>query len=89
MFLGASGTKRCPVAALISYLVVRASVKGQLFAKVDSKPLWRTVFVGRLQKGLQVEGLEKNWYSCVATSAAAAGVPDHLIKILGRWQSEA
>ncbi len=24
-----------------------------------------------------------------ATSAAARGVPDHLIKMLGRWQSEA
>ena len=64
MFLGASGTERCPVAALLSCLVVRASVKGQLFAKVDSKPLWRSIFVGRLQRGLQAEGLEKNWYSC-------------------------
>lgn len=77
--LGASGTKVCPVVGLLSYLVVRPSVEGQLFVEVDGKPLWRSVFVGRLQRGLQVVGLEMNQYSGhslrigVATSTAAAG----------------
>ena len=49
----------------------------------------------RLRRGLQAAGLEMSRFSGhslrigAATSAAAAGVPDHLIKMLGRWQSEA
>ena len=48
-----------------------------------------------LKQGLRSAGLDMNHFSGhslrigAATSAAAAGVPDHLIKILGRWQSEA
>ena len=49
----------------------------------------------RLRKGLQSAGLDMSQFSghslCIgaATSAVAAGVPDHLIKTLGRWCSEA
>ena len=61
----------------------------------DGRPLTRSAFVTRLRRGLQTAGLEMSRFSGhslhigVATSAAAAGVPDHLIKMLGRWQSEA
>ena len=49
----------------------------------------------RLRRGLQTAGSEMSRFSGhslrigAATSAAAPGVPDHLIKILDRWQIEA
>ena len=95
IFLGASGTAVCPVSALMRYLAVRPPGDGQLLVWEDSRPLTKTTFVTRLRRGLQSAGLDMNQFSGhslrigAATSAAAAGVPDHLIKTLGRWRSEA
>ncbi|XP_011407305.1 PREDICTED: uncharacterized protein LOC105314691 [Amphimedon queenslandica] len=95
IFLGVSGSGVCPVSALLSYLAIRPLGNGHLFIWEDGRPLTRTAFVTRLRRGLQSAGFDMSRYSGhslrigAATSAAAAGVPDHLIKILGRWQSEA
>ena len=95
IFLGVSGTAVCPVSALLRYLAVRPLGEGHLFVWEDGRPLTRSAFVTRLRRGLQAAGLEMSRFSGhslrigAATSAAAAGVPDHLIKMLGRWQSEA
>lgn len=95
IFLGSSGTEVCAVAALLSYMSVRPPARGHLFVWEDGRPLSRPVFVTRLRRGLELAGLEVGRYSGhslrigAATSAAAAGVPDHLIKMLGRWQSDA
>ena len=95
IFLGASGTAVCPVSALMRYLAVRPPGDGQLLIWEDSRPLIRTTFVTRLRRGLQSAGLDMNQFSGhslwieAATSAAAAGVHDHLIKTFGRWRSEA
>lgn len=95
IFLGVSGSRVCPVAALLTYLAVRPLGDGHLFVWEDGRPLTRTAFVTRLRRGLQSAGLDVGRYSGhslrigASTTAAAAGVPDHLIKILGRWQSEA
>ena len=95
IFLGVSGTVVCPVTALLRYLAVRPIGEGHLFLWEDGRPFTRSAFVTCLRKGLQTAGLEMSWFSGhslrigAATSAAAAGVPDHLIKMLGRWQSEA
>ena len=77
------------------YLAVRPPGDGQLLVWEDSRPLTRTTFVTRLRRGLQSAGLDMNQFFGhslrigAATSAAVAGVPDHLIKTLGRWRSEA
>ena len=85
----------CPVSALLAYLAVRLSRGQHLFVWEDGKPLSRSEFGHLLKKTLEAAGLETSRYSGhslrigAATSAAAAGVPDHLIKVLGRWRSEA
>ena len=95
IYLGVSGTAVCPVAALMRYLAVRPPGDGQLFVWENSRPLTRTTFVTHLRRRLQSAGLDMSQFSGhslrigAATSAAAAGVPDHLIKTLGRWRSEA
>ena len=74
-----------------------APVKGTAFICVGG---WQTLVPVRVwtpaQEGTQgAAGLETSRYSGhslhigAATSVAAAGVPDHLIKVLGCWRSEA
>ena len=90
IFLGRSGTNVCPVSALLAYLAVRPSRGQHLFVWEDGKPLSRSEFGYLLKKALEAAGLETSQYSGhslrigAATSAAVAGVPDHLIKVLGR-----
>ena len=75
--------------------MVRPPGDGQLFVWENSRPLTRTTFMTCLRRGLQSAGLNISQFSGhslhigAATSAAAAGVPDHLIETLGRWRSEA
>ena len=95
IFLGVSGTEVCPVAALLQYLAVRPLGDGHLFVWEDGRPLSKSTFVNHLRRGLQSAGFDMTRFSGhslrigAATSAAAAGIPDHLIKTLGRWRSEA
>ena len=94
-FLGHSGTNVCPVSALIAHLAVRLSRGQHLFVWEDGKHLSRSEFGHLLKWALEAAGLETSRYCGhslhigAATSAAAAGVPDHLIKVLGRWHLEA
>ena len=74
----------------------RAPVKGTAFIYVGG---WQTLVLVRVRTPAQ-EGTQGCWledqpilwpqppYWC-SNSAAAACVPDHLIKVLGRWCSEA
>ena len=95
IYLGVPGTAVCPVTALMRYLAVRPSGDGQLFMWENSQRLTRTTFVTHLRRGLQSAGSDMSQFSGhslrigAATSVAAAGVPDHPIKTLGRWRSEA
>ena len=58
-------------------------------------PLSRDLLVRRVRCALNAAGIDQSRYSGhsfwigAATSAAAAGVPAHIIKMLGRWSSEA
>ena len=94
IFMGVSGTGVCPVSALLWYLAVRPLGDGHLFVWKDGRPLTRSAFVTTLKQGLRSAGLDMNHFlghslRIGAATSAAAGVPDHLIKILGRCQSEA
>ena len=96
IFLGRTNQAICPVAAILSFLTVRpAGMGGPLFCFQDGSVLSRERLVGEVRAALQRQGLDASRYSGhsfrigAATTAAAAGVPDHTIKILGRWESAA
>ena len=61
----------------------------------DGRPLTKSLFVGRVRKALTLAGIDQGNYAGhsfrigAATAAAAAGVPAHTIKIMGRWSSDA
>jgi hypothetical protein len=93
-----TGNTLCPVETMLRYLALRAatviSVGEPLFLTPDRAPLTRGVFIEALRSLLQRLGLESAHYAGhsfrkgAATSAADAGIPDHLIKTMGRWSSD-
>ena len=97
VFLGKTDAPLCPVAAMLNYLAVRPAVAGPLFIHADGSPLLKSQFVAGVRRALAAANLDPrpSKYSGhsfrigAATSAAAAGIPDHLIKTLGRWESSA
>lgn len=95
IFLGRTSATICPVSAILNFLAVRPSGVGPLFVHQDGTPLLRAQFVAKLKDALSAAGVDNRYYSGhsfrigAATTAAAAGVPDHIIKMLGRWESSA
>lgn len=93
--LGATGKDLCPVRALIDYLKVRGKRPGSLFVQSDGTPLTKAVFVRWVQQTLRKVGLDEREYAGhsfrvgAATTAAAVGIQDSLIKAMGRWESSA
>ncbi|CAB3988529.1 Retrovirus-related Pol poly from transposon 412 [Paramuricea clavata] len=93
VLIGPSGHQICPVAALSRYLAIRGSFPGPLFLCVTGAPLSPSLVNAWLRFILKAAGVPGNYSSDsfrigAATSAALAGVPDHVIKILGRWSSD-
>ena len=95
VYLGAPGAELCPVAAILSYMVIRGSLPGPFFMFEDKRPLTRDRFVGEMRKALEQAGVTAKQYSGhsfrigAATTAASCGLQDSLIKTLGRWESAA
>ena len=95
IFLGKTDSDLCPVAALLSYLAKRGLAPGPLFRFDDGRPLTRLALVSEVRAALTVAGIDPAPYSGhsfrigAATSAAAAGIEDAVIKTLGRWRSDA
>ena len=95
IYLGKTETDICPVAAILNYLAVRPQGEGPLFVHRDGSPLLKQQFITGVRQALSAAGLDPSLYSGhsfrigAATTAAAAGIPDHLIKTLGRWESSA
>ena len=65
-----------------------------LFIDDEGDPLSRNFFISHMKETLLRIGLDDNRYSGhsfrigAATTAAAAGIPDHMIQSLGRWSSD-
>ena len=84
-----------PVAAILNYMAVHPRVDGFLLVHDDGSPLTRDQFVRLVKKALCSANIDDTGYSGhsfrigAATVAAAAGVPAHFIKMLGRWESSA
>ena len=95
IYFGRTDTLICPVAALLSYLVVRGSGEGPLFMLQGGQHLSRSLLVCHMRKALSAAGLNPENYAGhsfrigAATTAAACGVPVEVIKTLGQWRSEA
>ena len=95
IFLGKTSSVVCPVTALLHFLSIRPTCNGPLFVWRDGSSLSQHRFVQEVRVILQAAGLDPLRYAGhsfrirAATSAARAGIPAHLIKMLGRWESEA
>ena len=81
--------------AMLAYITVHRVEVGPLFRYEDKTPLMREALVWEVRSALQQGGVVLTPYSghsfrsSAASTAAAAGIQDSLIKILGRWQSSA
>ena len=95
LYIGATNTELCPVAAVIHYMLARGNKEGPLFLWQNGHFLTRERFVQAVREALTVAGLEASDYAGhsfrigVATTAAQCGLPESTIKMLGRWQSSA
>ena len=95
VFIGATGSSLCPVAAVLAYMSMRGPGPGPLFRLQNGSPLTRTRLVSEVRNALSAAGVDCRAYSGhsfrsgAATTAAKEGVEDSTIKMLGRWKSEA
>ena len=93
IFLEITGQNLCPVTAILGYLAIHPQGEGPLLVWGDHTPLRQDRFVQETRAILREAGFDPSQYSGhsfrigAATSAATRGVPDHLIKTLGRWHT--
>ena len=92
--LARSDSPICPVSALLAYLHLRGPSQGPLFVFHDGSFLTRERFSRLVCRSVQLAGWSgkittHSFRVGAATSAAAIGVPDYLIRALGRWNSDA
>lgn len=86
----------CPMRALVQFLHLRGSARGPLFLLSDGTPLssqWLASSITSIfsSSRSRVPGCSPghSFHIGAAISVAYCGVPDHLIKTLGRWSSDA
>ena len=90
IYLGRGVDSVCPIVALGNYLSRRGSTPGPLFLFSNGHPLTQQQLSSSVQAILHAAGYSGHSFRIgAATTAAARGVPDHLIKTLGRWSSDA
>ena len=81
------------MAAPLNYLRARGTEPGPLFCFKDGHPLTRARFATEVRAVLSKVGVEQLKYCThsfrigAATTAAAKGIEDSVIKTLGRWES--
>ena len=94
IYLGRGRTSICPIASVMAYLHHRGPAPGPLFLQENGQPLTRTQLSNFLQSTLSAVGITGTYSGHsfrigAATTAAQLGLPDHLIKTMGRWSSDA
>ena len=87
----------CPVACMLSYIhscrKIPLQSESPLFVDNFNQPFSRQQFIMYLREILRRLGYKENDYCShpfrigAASTAAAAGIEDYLIKVLGRWNS--
>lgn len=94
LFVGRTYHLICPVSAILSFLARRQQGQGPLFIHEDGSPLTKNQLVRQVRLALRHKGIEVSRYSghsfrIGAATAAAVGIPESTIKMLGRWESTA
>lgn len=85
----------CPVQALWEYCMIRGSKIGPLFCFLDGTPIPRSFFSKHLQVALSWANCDTHRYKGhsfrigAASCAAAMGISDDQIQVMGRWKSNA
>ena len=93
IFLACTNDKLCPVAAMLSWLVLRDKEDGPLFQFQLGAPFTRSFFVSCLKGALTSANIDLSGFSGysfrigAATTAVKVGLPDSTIKQLGWWKS--
>lgn len=92
--IGRGSSELCAISAMSTYLHHRGSQSGPLFAYVSGQPLSRinvTTWLRNIFKAAKIPGnfSSHSFRIGAATVAARNGVPDHQIKAIGRWNSQA
>lgn len=94
LFVGRTRNSLCPVVAMLRYLAVRGIDDGPLFRHQEGPPLTRPDLVAKIKVALGQAGVDPTHYSGhsfrigAATAAAARGINDATIQLLGRWASD-
>ena len=94
MVVGRTWGDLCPVAAVVSFLAIRGVDGGPLFRLQSGSPLTQAGFVDRLKRVLLQAGIQPDGFSGhsfrigACTTAAANGVSDASIQLMGRWSSD-
>ena len=95
VYISATNSLLCPLAAVVGFMVERDSTKGPLFTYGNGRYLTQDRFVTEVRRALSSVGIQAESYAGhsfrigVASTAAERGMQDSLIKTLGRWQSSA
>ncbi|XP_019613466.1 PREDICTED: uncharacterized protein LOC109461527 [Branchiostoma belcheri] len=89
------GSKYCPVASMQDYLSLRGNCVGCLFLRSDGFPVPKDCFAKTLKTcltylGLNAQNITPHSFRIGgATHAAQHGVPEALLRSIGRWSSSA
>lgn len=89
----------CPITALLTFTAARDSVcnnpTSPFFLLPSGRPLTRKIFLDLLSRLCSAVELDPKKYSGhsfrigAATTAAKKHIPDHMVRVLGRWSSDA
>ena len=86
----------CPVKAIMEYAEIRPKSTSELmFLHTDGRPVNRKFLANNLASCIKKLGINKGSYNTHsfragrATDMALAGVPHYIIKLTGRWKSDA
>ena len=94
LVIARSSASLCAVTAMQEYFLTVRPLAGPLFSFQSGRLLTRSAVTSLLRDAARSAGLP---YKCLkghsfrigaASAAAAAGLPDWLIKVLGRWSSD-
>ena len=92
LYVGKTNSDLCPVTAILGYLLCRGNTPGPLFTYQDGSFLTRECLTRALREALTKAGLDAFKYCShsfligAASTAAAKGLEDSVIKTLGRWR---
>ena len=94
IYLGRGQAPLCPVLAILAYLHLRGPSSDPLFMDTHGQPLTRSCLSSFIQSVLQGAGIPGQFSGHsfrigAATTTAQCSIPDHLIKTMGRWSSDA